>query len=75
MLPEPGPKLRPVRSISTEASGSIFRVPGLGQTLMAVCKRKEIFGLQVIVKIMKLLFVLCRYFPIYNSVKKEFNGF
>lgn len=62
-LPDPGPKLRPVRSISIEASGSVFRVPGLGQALMAVHKRREIFGLQVIVKVMKLLFALCSVLP------------
>lgn len=35
-LPEPGPKPGPVRSVSIETSGSVFRVPGLGQAPMAV---------------------------------------
>lgn len=62
-LLEPGPKLRSVGSISIEASSSVFSVPGLGHALMAVHKRREIFGLQVIVKIMKLLFALCSVLP------------
>lgn len=57
-LPEPEPKLEPVRSISIETSGSVFRVPGLGQAPMAVNKRRQIVSLRVIVKIMRLLSAL-----------------